>query len=588
MILPLLALPHTVLTPMLPQPVKIDKAEQREMLEVCFGSGAQIFIGTSETSVDNKDEKILDVGLVCIVDRVFQMPGNPTLIFLRPLFRANFENMVYNPEYPMARVTPLKSIEAPKRLTKEVKLTLERIENLSNGILNYIPEPEHENALKLIKENSQDLIRKLYAIVHVAPLSWEEKYKIVSLDNFKELLNTIAISLDEAEQRIAIQAAIHEKTHIEISRQQKENFLRIHLKQIKDELGESNEFDDADELLVKAEKKNWNEETKAHFEKELKKLRRLNVNNPEYSIQYSYLETFLDLPWEKYENKEFSLDDVQKILDRDHYGLEKVKERILEYIAVIKLRNDLKAPILCLYGPPGVGKTSIGKSIAEAVGREYVRVALGGMHDEAEIRGHRRTYIGSMPGRILHSLSKCRYGNPLFLLDEIDKVGKDFKGDPASALLEALDPEQNNTFHDNFIDFPYDLSKVMFIATANDISKIPPALRDRMEIIEMVRYSVEEKKQIALRHLVNKALEESGFKIGDFTFTEEAIEYIIKAHTQEAGVRQLAKRLGSVVRKLALKKVRGQKIPDQINKDDVVNLIGKKSTSASNLGFRTL
>lgn len=577
MILPLLSLEHHVLTPMVPQPIKIDSEEQREFLDNCVNANSEIFVATELVDEKNPEKrKLCNIGIVGYLDKVLQMPGAPTLAFIRPTCRARFEGHVMSPVYSMARVSPLKNIEAPKRITAQYKLMLERIDEIFESTMRFIGEPEKKTALKLVAENSTDIVQRVYSIIHVAPLSWEEKYMIMEANNFMQLLETTALVLDECDQRISIQAAIHERTHRELSQQQKEAFLRTHLKQIREELGETEENEDIADLIAKSAKKIWPEEAKKHFDKELQKLRRYNINNPEYSIQYSYLDSFLSLPWKNYRKKNISLKKVEDILNRDHYGLEKVKERILEYMAVLKLRKDLKAPILCLYGPPGVGKTSIGKSIAEAVGREYARISLGGMHDEAEIRGHRRTYIGAMPGRFLHTLSKLEYGDPLILLDEIDKVGKDYKGDPSSALLEALDPEQNNTFHDNFIDYPYDLSKVLFIATANDLSTIPAPLRDRMEIIEMTGYIPAEKREIALRHLINKALSENGFSENEIKFSPEAIDAVIRFYTREAGVRQLFKKINKIVRKLALTKVKGNKVPDFISEEMVYELLGKK------------
>lgn len=314
------------------------------------------------------------------------------------------------------------------------------------------------------------------------------------------------------------------------------------MKAIREELGEENDQSDENELRARAKEKKWSKEAANHFEKELAKLWRFNPNSPEYAIQYSYIDTLLNLPWNSYTNDNFSLEKVEKILDRDHYGLEQVKERIIEQMAVIKLRNDLKAPIICLYGPPGVGKTSLGKSIADALGRKYARVSFGGLHDEAEIRGHRRTYIGAMPGRIISALSKCGSGNPVFVLDEIDKIGKDFKGDPSTALLEVLDPEQNSKFHDNYIDFDYDLSKILFIATANSLSEISRPLLDRMEIIEIGGYIPEEKIEIAKRHLVPKCLKEHGFSENELQFSKDSLNFIITRYTRESGVRQLERR----------------------------------------------
>lgn len=585
-ILPLLALDNHVLTPCMPQPIKIDNEEQQKFLDNCIKSKSDFFVATSLESPHEGKQLLKNIGLVCQVDKVLQMPGAPSLAFVKPLYRAELEKQIFSPGGLMVKVTPLPSLTLPKRMSKQLSLIIERVDKLLNETLNFTGEQERETALNVVAENSENLIRRLYAISHIAPINWEDKYLVLECNTFPELAQTVALVLDTSLQKLHIQMEVHEKTHREISQQQKENFLRIHLKQIKEELGEFEENEDISDLLTKSLDKNWSDDTRKHFDKELQKLRRLNINNPEYSVQYAYLEAFLDLPWNKYSRKKISLDKVEEILNRDHYGLDKVKERILEYMAVVMLRKDLKAPILCLYGPPGVGKTSIGKSVAEATGREYKRIALGGMHDEAEIRGHRRTYIGAMPGRFLHALSKCKFGNPLILLDEIDKVGKDFKGDPSSALLEALDPEQNNSFHDNFIDHPYDLSQVLFIATANDLSTIPPPLRDRMEIIEMEKYSVEEKKEIAFRHLINQALTENGFKKDEVKFSKDAIDLIIRKFTREAGVRQLKMQIAKIIRKLAFLKVKGKKLPNEITPKLVNQLLEKKDSYHNSLGFR--
>ncbi|MCH5235481.1 MAG: AAA family ATPase [Muribaculaceae bacterium] len=585
-IFPILALENIVLTPMIPQPVKIDNEEQRDYIDKCYSSNNEVFFATVDNREQElKEENIKEIGCVCVIDRVLQMPGAPSLAFVRPICRAKFEGLVYSPSFPMAKVTPLKNIETPKRKSAEFNLMMDRLDSLFKMVMNFMADPEKMTAEKLVGENSHTPVEHIYSIIHVSPLSWEEKYHIIESNTFKDLIGAAILILDESEQKIRIQASIHERTHHELSQQQKEAFLRMHLKMIKDELGETEDNDEVAELMAKSANKVWTKDAKENFEKEVQKLRRLNINNPEYSIQLAYLETLLELPWNNYNNKKLSLDKVEEILNRDHYGLEKVKERILEYMAVLKLRNDMKAPILCLYGPPGVGKTSIGKSVAEAVGREYARISLGGMHDEAEIRGHRKTYIGAMPGRFLHTLSKLKYGNPLILLDEIDKVGKDYKGDPSSALLEALDPEQNNTFHDNFIDFPYDLSRVLFIATANDLSTIPGPLRDRMEIIEMAGYTLDEKREIALRHLVDKVLQENGLKKGEVQFMPSTIEFIIRNYTNEKGVRQLEKALGRISRKLALMKVRTKKVPSEITDRHVNEFLGKKDNYLNSVGF---
>ena len=585
-ILPLISLDSFVVVPKIPQPIKIDSEDQLNYLDSIADSNAEVFFATERGDVEGKPEdRIMKLGVVCFVDKIMQVPGAPTLAFVRPVYKASFEGLVYGTKVPMARITPIKDVIAPKRKSAEAKFMMQRVEELFKAVMQYVGEPERSSALKITQQNALTPIFHLYAMTHVAPISWEEKYLVLQAQTYIELLNNVALAFDEAEQKISLQASIQEKTHHELSRQQKENFLRVHLRQVKEELGESEENEDIASLVAKAADVVWDEAASQHFNKELQKLKRLNINNPEYSIQYAYLENLLELPWNKYSYPDISLDKVEEILNRDHFGLEKVKERILEYMAVVKLRNDLKAPILCLYGPPGVGKTSIGKSVAEAVGREYARIALGGMHDEAEIRGHRRTYIGAMPGRFLHTLSKCKYGNPLILLDEIDKVGKDFKGDPSSALLEALDPEQNNTFHDNFIDYPYDLSKVLFIATANDLSTIPPALRDRMEVIEMKGYTIGEKREIALRHLVKKALTDNGLDSDEISFSPEAIDFIIRVYTHEKGVRQLAKTISRIIRKIALRKVKGISYPKVIKVENVKDFLDKNDHTSNSVGF---
>ncbi len=359
-----------------------------------------------------------------------------------------------------------------------------------------------------------------------------------------------------------------------MGQRQREEFLRTQMQQIKNELGDSEEAE-LDELRQRAEYKEWNEETRERFEKELKKLQRFNPTSADYAIQYAYIDTYLDLPWEHCDNSDFTLDKVEEVLERDHYGLEKVKERIVEQMAVLKLRHDTKAPILCLYGPPGVGKTSLGKSVAEALGRKYVRVALGGLHDEAEIRGHRRTYLGSMPGRIINALEKCGTSDPVMVLDEIDKIGADYKGDPSQALLEVLDPEQNCKFHDNYIDQDYDLSKVLFIATANTLSTISSPLLDRMELIEIGGYIEAEKIEIAKRHLIPKSLVEHGFAEDEMTFSDDALMEIITEYTRESGVRRFEKKINEIMRKQARLKASGKEFPKTVDAELVKKYLGK-------------
>ncbi|MCH5229862.1 MAG: AAA family ATPase [Muribaculaceae bacterium] len=584
--LPFISLPNYVVTPLIPQPVKIEEENKCSIIEKAFEKNSFVFFSTwVKLQKEDNEGEIKPLGVVCNIDKVLKMPGAPALIFIRPIKIGRILNFIEDEESLKVDVKVLKQISVPKNFNKDYAPLMSRVDSLFQMIMRFLIDPEKATSEKIVEENSKTPVEHLYALIHVSPISWEEKYEVISCRSFKSLINLVISLLDIAEQRMAIQSNIQERTHQEITRQQKESFLRMHLHHIKEELGETDDNEEVSQLMSMSLGKKWNNSVAEHFNKELNKLRRLNINNPEYSVQYAYLENFLELPWDNYKKSDISLNKVESVLNRDHYGLEKVKERILEYMAVTKLRDDLKAPIICLYGPPGVGKTSIGKSIAEALDREYSRIALGGMHDEAEIRGHRRTYIGAMPGRFLHALSKCEFGNPLMLLDEIDKVGKDYKGDPSSALLEALDPEQNNTFHDNFIDFPYDLSRVLFIATANDLSTIPAPLRDRMEIIEMPGYTLDEKIEIAKKHLIKKALSDNGLENEEVKFSRDALETIIKSFTHEKGVRQLYMAINRILRKLALLKVKNLNFPKEVSSQNILNYLDKKDFKLSSVGF---
>ena len=435
---------------------------------------------------------------------------------------------------------------------------------------NSIPAPEEIATL--------DPLTAFMSTLSVLPVKTVYKMEAFKQPKFSKFAEEVLMQVNEMRKVMRLRQEIHERTTEEMSMAQRDNYLQHQLGVIQNELGQTSDSD-ADNLRKAASEKNWSEDTQKHFERELAKLQRYTPSSPDYSIQYAYLDTFVKLPWGYYTPSDFDFDKVEATLERDHFGLEKVKERIMEQIAIAKLRDDNKAPILCLVGPPGVGKTSLGKSIAESMGREYVRVSFGGMHDEAEIRGHRRTYLGAMPGRIITSLSKIETSNPVMMLDEIDKIGKDFKGDPANALLEVLDPEQNSTFHDNYIDADYDLSNILFIATANSLDTVSAPLLDRMEIISIPGYITEEKIEIARRHLVRKQLKENGFGEDEVEFDIEALRYLIDYHTHESGVRRLEKSIGRVLRKLAVKKVRGQEIPKVVDKALVSLLLGKEEYS---------
>ena len=408
------------------------------------------------------------------------------------------------------------------------------------------------------------------------PFTPQQKQEFLDIPTVKERAFALYAALRKEAQLLEIKADIQSKTRADINQQQREHFLQQQIKTIQDELGGNSQEQDIEELSQKAAQKKWSEEVQEVFDKELRRLERLYPQSPDFSVQYNYLETLTDLPWGEYTTDNFNLKNAQRQLDKDHYGLEKVKERIIEHLAVLKLRGDMKAPIICLYGPPGVGKTSLGKSIAAALNRKYVRVSLGGLHDEAEIRGHRRTYIGAMPGRIIHGIQKAGASNPVFVLDEIDKIGNDFKGDPASALLEVLDPEQNNAFHDNYLDIDYDLSKVLFIATANNLNTISRPLLDRMELIEVSGYIQEEKVEIGRRHLVPKQLEEHGLNKDDLDIPKKTMAAIIESYTRESGVRELDKKIAKIMRKVARKKASGEQWNHELSIDELAEYLGMK------------
>ena len=408
------------------------------------------------------------------------------------------------------------------------------------------------------------------------PFTPQQKQEFLDIPTVKERAFALYAALRKEAQLLEIKADIQSKTRADINQQQREHFLQQQIKTIQDELGGNSQEQDIEELSQKAAQKKWSEEVQEVFNKELRRLERLYPQSPDFSVQYNYLETLTDLPWGEYTTDNFNLKNAQRQLDKDHYGLEKVKERIIEHLAVLKLRGDMKAPIICLYGPPGVGKTSLGKSIAAALNRKYVRVSLGGLHDEAEIRGHRRTYIGAMPGRIIQGIQKAGASNPVFVLDEIDKIGNDFKGDPASALLEVLDPEQNNAFHDNYLDIDYDLSKVLFIATANNLNTISRPLLDRMELIEVSGYIQEEKVEIGRRHLIPKQLEEHGLNKDDLDIPKKTMAAIIESYTRESGVRELDKKIAKIMRKVARKKASGEQWNHELSIDELAEYLGMK------------
>lgn len=466
----------------------------------------------------------------------------------------------------------------PDRLIKKdenrFRLTLNLLKESYEYVRNYFSEMARVQ-MAAPKELEEDDRVYINFMIVTSPIDFSERVMMLAEQDLLKRTEMALVSMDKIRQQIDLRREIFARASADLEREQRDHFLRAQVRQIQNEIGEGEE-NDLTALEDRAAAMNWNKDVKATFEKELRKLRRYNPSSPDYAIQYTYLETLLNLPWNNIATDEIELKKLKEDLDKDHYGLDKIKERIIEHIAVLKLRGDMRSPIICLYGPPGVGKTSLCKSIAESLNREYARISLGGLHDETQIRGHRRTYIGALPGRIIAALAKCKTNNPVFVLDEIDKIGHDYKGDPAQALLEVLDPEQNSRFHDNYLDVDYDLSKTFFIATANNVSGISAPLLDRMELIDVSGYLPEEKIEIAKRHLLPKLLENHGFRPSEIKFDDEAIEALIERYTRESGVRKLEKTLAAVLRKIAVRKAADEKFPKKISKKKAIELLGKE------------
>lgn len=571
--IPILPLRNMVLFPGVALPVIVGRPKSMRLIKEAvhkkslIGVVCQKEMGTEDPIL----EDLYTTGVIADIVRVLEMPDGSTTVILQGKKRFELNELTETDPYLSGKITVLEDTK-PDKTDREFEALISTIKDLTIKMLGAVAEPPRDLIFS-IKNNKNVLYVVNFSCSNI-PSGSAEKQQLLLIGDLKERAYRLLFILNREYQLVELKASIQMKTHEDINQQQKEYFLQQQIKTIQEELGGNINELEIKELREKASRKKWPAEVAQVFEKELRKLERLHPQSPDYSVQTQYVQNIVNLPWNEYSKDNFNLSHAQKVLDRDHYGLEKVKERIIEHLAVLKLKGDMKSPIICLYGPPGVGKTSLGRSIAEALRRKYVRVSLGGLHDEAEIRGHRRTYIGAMCGRIIQNIQKAGTSNPVFILDEIDKITNDFKGDPASALLEVLDPEQNNAFHDNYLDIDYDLSKVMFIATANNLNTISQPLLDRMELIEVSGYIMEEKVEIAAKHLVPKQMDVHGLKKGSVKFPKKTLQVIVEAYTRESGVRELDKKIAKIMRKLARKVASDEPIPTSIKPEDLYEYLG--------------
>ena len=549
-VVPVLPLRNMVLFPGVFMPVSVGRQASLKLVREAERNKAFIAVVCQKAAETEEPlfEDLHSVGTVAKIIRILEMPDQTTTVILQGTKRIELKAITETFPYLKGRIAPLKDV-LPEKSDKEFQALVEACKDLT---IRYIKSSDMfpQDSVFAIRNINNAMFLVNFICTNL-PLKKDEKIELLRISSLRERSYRLLEILNREVQLADIKASIQMRAREDIDQQQREYFLQQQIKTIQDELGGSVQEQEIEEMRQKAETIKWSDEVKAVFLKEVDKLERTHPQSPDYSVQLNYLQTMISLPWGIYTTDNLNLKHAEKVLNKDHYGLEKVKERILEHLAVLKLKGDLKSPIICLYGPPGVGKTSLGKSIAEALKRKYIRISLGGVHDEAEIRGHRKTYIGAMPGRIIKSLIKAGSSNPVFILDEIDKIGMDRQGDPSSALLEVLDPEQNTTFHDNYLDVDYDLSKILFIATANNLNTIPAPLLDRMELIEVSGYITEEKIEIARKHLVPKELEANGMKKNDIKFPKNTLEAIIESYTRESGVRELEKKIGKILRKSA-------------------------------------
>ena len=572
-ILPILPLRNTVLFPGVVVPITAGRDKSIKLINQTNKEGKIIGVVSQkeEGEEDPGIEDINTIGTVAKILKVLKMPDGNTTVIIQGKKRFQVAEVITTEPYLTATVRGVEEAR-PAKDNEEFLVIVETIKEKSLAIIKDSPNipSDASFAIKNI-ESPSFLINFVSSNLNI---SVAEKQKLLQINDLQERALETLRYMNLELQKLSLRKDIHTKVHNDINKQQREYFLNQQMKTIQEELGGSTSEAEIEAMRVRGNAKKWNKDTAAHFNKELSKMQRLNPQVAEFSIQKNYLDLLLELPWNEFSKDKFDLKRAKKILDRDHYGLDDVKKRIIEYLAVLKLRNDMKSPIICLYGPPGVGKTSLGKSVAEALGREYIRISLGGLRDEAEIRGHRKTYIGAMPGRIIKSLKKAGTSNPVFVLDEIDKLSIGSQGDPSSALLEVLDPEQNSSFYDNFLELGYDLSKVMFIATSNSLSTIQPALRDRMEIINVTGYTIEEKVEIAKQHLLPKQLKEHGLTKAHLKVGKAQLEKIVEGYTRESGVRGLEKQIAKTVRYAAMKIAMEERYDIKVSNKDIIEILG--------------
>ncbi|MCX6297885.1 MAG: endopeptidase La [Bacteroidetes bacterium] len=572
-VLPILPLRNTVLFPGVVLPITVGRDKSIKAVNDAYKQDKLIgVVAQKDANIEEPGaDDLCKIGTVAKIVKLIKMPDGGTTIIIQGKKRFELLEMQSDDPYFKASVKLLADDELP--VADDFKVYVSSIKDLASQIIQLSPNLPTEAAIILKNiENPSFLIHFVSSNLNS---DLAEKQSLLEINDIYKRAEHLIHILNRELQFAELKDKVTNKTRTELDKQQREYFLQQQLKSIKEELGgDSNEREIAD-MKLKAEAKKWPDAAKLLFKKGIEKLERMHASTPDYSIVYNHLDLMLDLPWDEYSADNYDLKNAQKVLDKDHYGMSKIKSRIIEYLAVLKLKGDMKSPILCFLGPPGIGKTSLGRSIAHAIGRKYVRVSLGGLHDESEIRGHRKTYIGAMPGRIVQQIRKCKSSNPVMILDEIDKIGTDGRSDPSSSLLEVLDPEQNHTFYDNYLELEYDLSKVLFIATANNIQNIQPALRDRMEIIDLSGYAVEEKVEIAKRHLLPKQQEAHGLKKVNFKISDKVLEKVIESYTRESGVRELDRQLASIMRYQAKELAIKNKVKSVITAADIEKILGQ-------------